>query len=76
MRIMSPALPNLQALSLDFSPLGLRIATQQELQPGSHFSLTIDFDRAGMSPFEGRPLAWFGATSTRVITSPTWSFKT
>lgn len=50
MRIMSPALPGFQALSLDFSPLGLRVQTDGPVQAGKVFEIQVDFDWPGLEP--------------------------
>lgn len=52
MRIISQHLPDFQALSLDFSPLGLKIELEGFVERGSVVPLLIDFDWPGQDPIE------------------------
>lgn len=58
MRIVSREIPSFQALSLDFSPLGLRVQLEGAIAEGQTIPLLIDFDWPGQEPLE---------TSARVV---------
>lgn len=59
MRIISQKFPSFQALSLDFSPLGLKVQVEGPIEQGSVIPLVIDFDWPGQEPIEAwAKVAW------------------
>lgn len=64
MRILSQRLPNFQALSLDFSPLGLKVQLEGPVEVGSVIPLLVDFDWPGQEPIQTwAKVSWVRAES-------------
>lgn len=64
MRIISKNIPSFQAMSLDFSPLGLKIELEGPVEQGSVIPLFIDFDWPGQEPIEAwAKVAWYQENS-------------